>query len=245
MATVTRSKSKLTRLEGVSWTVFEAIVSSLTESRPSMSYSDGELQIEDVISGVTWTEYERLLEALPEDRLPHVYFRGELRLMSPLREHDRTKKLVARFVEMASFTFGIEMESIGSTTLRARKIAGGLEPDEAYYIKHEPLVRGTGELELSSDPPPDLVLEIDVTHKTAYKLPVYAALGVPEIWRLNRGKIEFLKLVRRKRAYQPIARSLSFPMITPQLVNEHLAMKKQAISENEIVRAFVSRLTPK
>lgn len=245
MATVTRSKAKLSKLEGVSWTVFEAIVSSLTESRPSLSYSDGELQVDEVISGVTWTEYERLLEALPEDRLPHVYFRGDLRLMSPLREHDRTKKLIARFVEMTSLEFKIGLESIGSTTLRAKKVMGGLEPDEAYYIKNEPAVRGTGELELSVDPPPDLVLEIDVTHKTAYKFSVYAAFGVPEVWRLNRGKIEFLKLVRRKREYQPISRSLSFPMITSQLVNEHLAMKKQGISENDIVRAFLSKLNSK
>jgi len=245
MATVARPKSRLVNLAGFSWQAFEALVTSLTESRPSLAYSDGTLTVDEVIRNVSWEEYERLLDALPNDRLPHVYLRGDLRLMSPLRNHDRIKKLVARLLEATAFELNIDVDSNGSTTLRSKHITVGLEPDEVYYIKNAEAVREDRELDLSIDPPPDSILEIDVTHVSKHKLPVYVLFGVPEVWWLKRGKIEFLKLNRRSREYVPTPRSLSFPMITSNLINEHLAMKKASLPENQIVRSFLNRIASK
>jgi Uma2 family endonuclease len=33
------------------------------------------------------------------------------------------------------------------------------------------------------DPPPDLVIEVDITSPSLDKFPIYARMGIPEIWR--------------------------------------------------------------
>jgi Uma2 family endonuclease len=56
----------------------------------------------------------------------------------------------------------------------------GIEPDPCFYIQNEASVRGKKRLDLSTDPPPDLAIEIDITSRTHPE--IYAALGVPELW---------------------------------------------------------------
>ncbi|MBO1346131.1 MAG: Uma2 family endonuclease [Hormoscilla sp. GUM202] len=59
---------------------------------------------------------------------------------------------------------------------------GRAEPDSGFYIQNEPLMRNKKELDLTKDPPPDLVLEVDYTSSVDRQI-IYAALGVPELWR--------------------------------------------------------------
>jgi Uma2 family endonuclease len=58
----------------------------------------------------------------------------------------------------------------------------GAEPDESYYVQNEPVIRGRRDLVLGVDPPPDLVIEIQITRSALDKLGIYAAMGVPEAW---------------------------------------------------------------
>ena len=50
-------------------------------------------------------------------------------------------------------------------------------------------------IRLESDPPPDIVVEIDVTNESLGKFGIYAALGVPEIWRYDGTEMQFVELV--------------------------------------------------
>src|SRR5688572_26869322 len=87
-----------------------------------------------VLYDVPWKAYEAILEAIGDRRLRHTYDRGALEIMSPLKRHDRTKKILARMIEAAALALDVEIQSIGSTTLRKKAKEKGLEPDECYYV---------------------------------------------------------------------------------------------------------------
>ena len=55
--------------------------------------------------------------------------------------------------------------------------------DQCYYIQYERAVRGKGDIDLIVDTPPDLAIEIDNTSSSLNRMAIYAALGVPEVWR--------------------------------------------------------------
>ncbi|UKO97928.1 Uma2 family endonuclease [Nostoc sp. UHCC 0870] len=136
------------------------------------------------LTGISWQTYERLLEELSDRRLRLTYNRGNLEIMSPSPEHERFKKVAGRFVEIIAEELDISIEPLGSTTLKRPEL-GGAELDECFYIRNIALVRGKKRLDLTQDPAPDLVVEIDVTSSSDSRLRVYADLGVAEVWIYN------------------------------------------------------------
>lgn len=136
-----------------------------------------------VLRGVRWVTYQTLirdLEAEPGKRL--TYDRGRLEIMIPLPPHEGYKKLIGRFVEVTTEEMEVEIRSLGSSTWSREDLNQGVEADECYYIQNELAIRGKKEINLSTDPPPDLVIEIDITSSSINRLSIYAALGVPEVW---------------------------------------------------------------
>jgi Uma2 family endonuclease len=125
--------------------------------------------------------------------------------------------------------------SVGSTTLKAEMKAKGAEPDECFYIQNAALVIGKEDLNLEHDPPPDLVIEINRTSSSLDKFPIYAGLGVPEIWRLV-GKTIHIHLLAGDR-YEESPTSRVFPFLSAQTLSEFLA-KGLAEGERQAARAF-------
>lgn len=193
-----------------------------------------------VLTGVTWEMYEKILEAFGERRLRHTYIDGLLEIMSPLHIHEWRKKFIGRMIEMMSLRLRVPIKSAGSTTLRKKLKRRGLEPDESYYVQKEPLVRGREDIDLRTDPPPDLAVEVDNTHKSLDRLEAYAKLGVPEIWRHDGKTISFLKL-DAKAAYAPIKRSVAFPPVSPADIQRYLDMLSTR-DENSILEELVEWL---
>src|SRR5438876_5554095 len=89
---------------------------------------------------------------------------------------------------------GIELESCGSTTWKRSRLRKGSEPDTCFYVANAPKIIGKRKIDLESDPPPDIVVEIDTTNESLSKFPIYAALGVPEIWRYDGKRAYIYKL---------------------------------------------------
>jgi Uma2 family endonuclease len=114
--------------------------------------------------------------------------------MSPSRRHERIKVLLGRLFEVLTEELGMEILAVGSTTLMRVDLERGLEPDASYYLSNEAEIRGRTDLDLHEDPPPDLAIEVDVTRKSLDRLTIYAALGVPEVWRYKEGAIEIYQL---------------------------------------------------
>ncbi|WP_293104669.1 Uma2 family endonuclease [Moorena sp. SIOASIH] len=81
----------------------------------------------------------------------------------------------------------VNRECYGSNNFKRKDMAAGIEPDNCFYIQNYRLMIGKRRLDLSSDPPPDLAIEVDVTSKT--QLSAYEALGVPELWQFSKGSL--------------------------------------------------------
>lgn len=158
---------------------------------------------------VNWDAYEKILDALGEQRSARLaYYKGMLEIMMPLEPHEHTKKLIGRFIEILAEELNLNIKSMGSTGLKRPEVGVGAEPDEGYYIANEPKVRGKI-VDIKTDPPPDLVVEIDITRTDIDKNQLYAELGVPELWRYD-GKV--LKICQlQDKNYQETESSSIFP----------------------------------
>lgn len=136
-----------------------------------------------VLSGISWDFYEQLRENEDNWHIRMAYDEGTLELMSPSPSHEVIKTLIARMIEAFTAEIGIPMRSLGSTTWKRRELDKGCEGDECYYILNHHRVRSRLEIDLSVDPPPDLVVETEVSRSAVKRMRIYSALGVPEIWR--------------------------------------------------------------
>lgn len=134
-----------------------------------------------VLQNISWETFEALLRDTGEDRGSRfAYDCGVLEIMTPLFEHENPKIQFDRLIFALAVELKTKIRSAGSTTLKRQPITKGIEPDSYYYIQNEPLIRGKQELDLRTDPAPDLAVEIDITSSSVNKFNIYAALGVME-----------------------------------------------------------------
>jgi Uma2 family endonuclease len=155
--------------------------------------------------------------------------------MSPLPIHELIKTFAGRLVEFAAFELDVPLRSFGSTTWKRQDLSKGLEADECYYIQNEPLVHGRTDIDLKNDPPPDLAIEIDITHNPLDRESVYAALGVGEIWKYDGEHFRFV-LRTTTGIYETIAASDALPFMTPEVVEQFV--KLMLADENAGLRGF-------
>ncbi|KAB8329915.1 Uma2 family endonuclease [Scytonema tolypothrichoides VB-61278] len=143
-----------------------------------------------VLYNVNWEMYEQLLEIFAQRPIPRMtYYQGTLELMTPLPEHERYGWTFGRLIIILCEELGLEILGLKSTTWRSKPKAAGKEADECFYIQNEAVMRGKIKIDLKVDPPPDLALEIDITHSAIDKMAVYAELKVPEVWRFASGQL--------------------------------------------------------
>lgn len=174
-----------------------------------------------VLRDISWEAYERLLKDLEDCSAPRLTFdRGVLEIMSPFSDHEEDNRNLSLLVEVFAEELGIEIRNVGSTTFKREEFEGGFEPDSSFYIQNEARIRSRRRLDLAVDPPPDLVIEIDLTNDSLNKFPVFARLGVPEVWRVSGGKVEIL--MRDGDRYRNRASSLALPLLTSKDLTELL-----------------------
>jgi Uma2 family endonuclease len=144
-----------------------------------------------VFKNISWQGYQQLLGILGEGRSSRLTFvggaspvenRGILEITMPLEEHEFSGRSIELLVRILVVEMGLKIKTMGSTTLDRADLNRGAEPDNAYYIQNQPLVAGRN-IDLATDPPPDLVVEVDITHTDIDKPALYASMGVPEFWR--------------------------------------------------------------
>ena len=175
-----------------------------------------------VLPNVSWETYERLLTDLSDCSAPRLtYDRGKLEIMSPTAKHEQVNRSIELLVRNTTLEVNIEVRSLGSTTFKREDIERGFEPDSCFYVQNERAIRGKEELDLSVDPPPDIVVEIDVTTSSINKRSLFAQFAVPEVWRYDGEKIEILKLVSS--AYVKSETSSVLPFITAKVLTDFIA----------------------
>ena len=188
-----------------------------------------------LLDDVTWQEFEEILAELGEHRAARVaYDNGTLEIMTPLSEHESSKVMIGDFIKALLEELDIEFYPLGSTTFKNQLMKQGIEPDDCFYIKHEAAVRNKDRLDLSVDPPPDLALEIDITSRTHPE--IYAALGVGELWRFEKGELQINILENQQ--YVQVATSPTFPDLPLREVIPEYLLRCKREGRNKTMKSF-------
>src|SRR6266446_3001561 len=115
-----------------------------------------------VLHGVSWQGYETLLREIGERHLRMTYDNGDLEFMTLSFGHENAGEWIGRLIFFLAVQWKIPVSSGGSTTLKKAIRKKGLEPDKCFWIENEAAVRGKKDWDAKTDPPPDLVVEVDI-----------------------------------------------------------------------------------
>jgi len=148
-----------------------------------------------ILDNISWETYQRLMEERGERPKPrYTYDRGRLEIMVSPYEHENLKHDLATLVEVIAEVLELDIAGAASTTFQREDLAQGFEPDASFYIQHAARIRGQKQIDLDTDPPPELVIEIDITHPSLNTFPIFAGLGIPEVWRYHKQALIILRL---------------------------------------------------
>lgn len=196
-------------------------MATVVESPPKSGESRSASERSFVLWGVSWKFCKSLIEEVGERRVRLTYDGENLELMSPSFPHESWNRLLAQFIDALTLEWNVPIRSGGSVTMKAEELQRALEPDTCYWIAHEAAIRAKEELDLSRDPPPDLAIEIDVTHSSLDRIGVYQALRVPEVWRFD-GELLQVLVLQSGGEYLPTEKSMAFPYFPVQKLVEFL-----------------------
>ncbi len=177
------------------------------------------------LPNVPWAEYEYLLTQITDSSSVRLsYDQGKLEIMTLSPRHENLKILFGHLLLALTEALDMKLIGLGSTTFKLPTAARGTEPDDCFYIRRADLIEDKSELDLANDPGPDLVVEIDLTHPSLDKMPIYASLGVTELWRYDGERMHFYLLANEQ--YIEITSSDLFPFLTATQLTQFLPTSK-------------------
>ena len=202
--------------------------------RATTSTAEGQTALEPtnhvVLEGVDWQTYSDLRDQLDRGSR-HVklfYDNGHLLIEMPNKFHEVVKGFVRALLEAYLIDHDIDYSPLGATTWKRSKKLKGLEADECYYIQHADIADRHDEVDLEIDPPPDLAIEVEVTVPLLEKLPIYAAIGVPELWHLKGwDDVQILVLDESTMRYNVVSESGAIPGMTASRLRESLQLRRE------------------
>lgn len=160
-------------------------------------------------SPATWHEYQTLCQQRGDGAIPRIKYRlGEVLLMSPLPKHGRDASLIADIIKVLLDHTGQEYDAFTPVTMELPE-ESGIEPDYCFYIDHWEAVSGNERIDWRNDPPPDLVLEIDVSSYSDVN--DYLPYRVPEVWLFRKSQLLIYQLQGNE--YHVQSQSRYFPQI--------------------------------
>jgi Uma2 family endonuclease len=198
-----------------------------------------------VLNHLSWQQFQNLLDDLGDNRSARIaYDNGSLEIMTPLPEHEYYKQAISIVIEDMAEVLEQDYECLGSSTWKREVKKAGIEPDNCFYFQNESLIRGKLVFDLDHDPPPDLALEIDLTSKSLDRFPIYARLGVPEIWCYDSGVLKIYQL--EQGTYLEQSQSLIFPTLKiqeiPDLIEAYRYLGRRKF--RQAVREWVKEQNP-
>jgi Uma2 family endonuclease len=174
-----------------------------------------------VLENVRWETFLELADGRSGSVPRMTYDQGVLELMTPRRQHEQIGRLIGRMVEAFSEVRGIEILSCASTTFKRWDLDRAFEPDESYSIAHAEEIRPKDEVVV--DPPPDLVIEVEITKSAIAKLKLFAAMSVPEVWRHDGDRLTMLEI--GDDGHRPIESSIGLPGLSAARIDAFLARR--------------------
>jgi Uma2 family endonuclease len=157
-----------------------------------------------------------------------TYDQGMLELVTPSMPHEEDAETISALVRIVTAQLGIPVRSAGSTTYRRADLHRGFEPDASFYIQNEERIRGRREVDLTVDPPPDVVLEMEMSRSALDKLPLFASMGISEVWRCDGQRVTIL--LREHDRYHESSSSQALPVLTSEVLSRFLAESRTMLS---------------
>lgn len=165
-----------------------------------------------LLHGVSWEAYERLLNEHQHSPGTHfIYDEGELEIMVVSRDHEHPNRVLAKLVDVIAEELGVNLYELGSTTFKRKRLQKGFEPDSAFYFGANAEKAKTRDSATDSDFPPDLIIEVEISTPAVSRFPIFAAFGVPEMWRYTEGRVIFYRLENGK--YVETTHSVAIPEV--------------------------------
>ncbi|WP_353932272.1 Uma2 family endonuclease [Okeanomitos corallinicola TIOX110] len=194
-----------------------------------------------VLNHISWHTFEQILLETGDSRNNRfTYNQGILEIMTPLMPHEHNNRLLQNLIIVLVEALNLNVKSTGSLTCKREDLARGVEPDSSFYIQNEPIMRNKTSLDLTQDPPPDLVIEVDYASSSIDKLPIYLALGVPEVWRYDQPVMQIYSLVDGK--YIPCNGSPTFANLPLNTEVPRFLAASLEVGEMAMIKSFRSWL---
>ena len=162
-----------------------------------------------------------------------TYDQGALELMSPSARHEGFSRIFDLIISVWAEELNIPVRGLRQMTCKREDVAKGLEPDDCYYVQSEPAMRNKLEVDLAVDLPPDLAIEVEISRSPIKKMPIYASLGIRELWRYDGQILRIYELVDGQ--YQSRETSRCFPGF-PVAKAEEVLQKIGAVDDTTLVR---------
>jgi Uma2 family endonuclease len=198
-----------------------------------------------ILPHLTWDDFEHLAAELGDRRDVRLSYRqGRMEITMPGPEHEEYVDLIQDLARLLVRELGLKLESRGTALLKREARATGAQPDGCFYVEHAAHIIGKRQIDLASDPPPDIVVEVDLSSDSLSKFPIYASLGVPEIWRYDGATFEIYHLSGADYSLSPVSRA--FPFLTSAALADTLEQSKQSGQDAalENFRAWVEQHKP-
>jgi Uma2 family endonuclease len=187
------------------------------------------------LSMVPWETYVSFTDGLGPSHVRVTYDRGEMEIMTVSSEHERAKTLLARLIESLTEELNIDIAGAGSMTFRREDLQRALEGDECYWIANEAKIRGRVDIDVAVDPPPDLMVEVEISRSLLSRMSLLASLGVPEVWRWD-GEVLRVAVLSPAGVYEETDRSKAFPFLP--LAEFGAFLRQTGVSETQLIRSF-------
>jgi len=180
-----------------------------------------------LLHDVEWQDYRRFIRLFGQRRTCRLtYDRGTLEILDHERKvaDESAAEIMGCLVVALTEELALPRIASGRTSLYRRSKRRGLAPSKCFWIASAPRRIGRRSLDLRIDPPPDLVLEVVGARSRLNRQCILAALGVPEVWRLEGQALTFHVLSPDNKRYVEATHSRSFSCVTPADLGRFLAL---------------------
>ena len=218
----------------------ERTVDPATEAAPPLGTGSPVTEQRFVLNSIDWQSYRAISNALTGRHLRITYDRGRLELNKVSSLRGTLGRLFHNLIAILTEEFSLPCGGCGDMTCDRESLERGIEPDECFYIENEAKVRGKDNLDMSVDPPPDLAVEIDLSRDSRRRLSIYAALGVPEVWRFD-GTSLTVYVRQANGEYETVPVSPHFPSIPPTEI-EAILKRRHEMDDNALMKLFRARV---
>ncbi|MBC7804908.1 MAG: Uma2 family endonuclease [Akkermansiaceae bacterium] len=173
--------------------------------------------------GVSFETFLRLSKEL-EGSPRLAYDDRVLELRMPSEAHEELNRIIALLVALVLGEWRREVRDLGSMTHKDAATERGFEPDTCFYAVETSDNGGTRSVPL-------LAVEMEVTNDAVDKMPLYAAFGMPEVWRLalsGTGEVRVRYFVLTDSSYTEETESVVLAPLTTETLRGFLSARLTA-----------------